>query len=157
MTPHPLAGTRALRALLPDVDLLRSDYSSRHPDAGNPAQRVRFGTSGHRGSSLNVAFNEAHVLAITQAICDHRRRQGISGPLFLGRDTHALSEPAFETALEVLIGNGVTVMTDDGDHFTPTPIISHAILTHNRHRISGLADGIIISPSHNPPEDGGLE
>jgi phosphoglucomutase len=157
MTPHPLAGTRAIRSLLPDVALLRSDYAARHPNASDPSQRVRFGTSGHRGSSLNGAFNEAHVLAITQAICDHRRRQGISGPLFLGRDTHALSEPAFETALEVLIGNGVTVMIDDGDHFTPTPIISHAILTHNRHRISGLADGIIISPSHNPPEDGGLK
>jgi phosphoglucomutase len=157
MTPHPLAGTRALRSLLPDVDLLRSEYASRHPDASDPAQRVRFGTSGHRGSSLNGAFNEGHVLAITQAICDHRRRQGISGPLFLGRDTHALSEPAFETALEVLVGNGVTVVVDDAERFTPTPVISHAILTHNRYRISGLADGIIISPSHNPPEDGGLK
>lgn len=157
MTPHPLAGTRALRSLLPDIDLLRNDYTARHPNAADPAQRVRFGTSGHRGSSLNGAFNEAHVLAITQAICEHRRRQGVSGPLFLGRDTHALSEPAFETALEVLIGNGVTVMIDDADRFTPTPVISHAILTHNRHRISGLADGIIISPSHNPPEDGGLK
>jgi phosphoglucomutase len=122
-----------------------------------PAQRVRFGTSGHRGSAFDTTFNEDHILAITQAICRYRASQGIDGPLFLGRDTHALSWPAFQVALEVLAANGVTVMIDDHDGYTPTPVISHAILTYNRSRKAGLADGIVITPSHNPPQNGGFK
>ena len=142
---------------LVDVVGLLNAYHDLRPDAAEPAQRVSFGTSGHRGSSLARTFNERHVLAITQAICDYRKNQGIDGPLYLGRDTHALSVPAFMTALEVLAANGVSTMIDDENGYTPTPAISHAILTHNRGRTSGLADGIVITPSHNPPEDGGFK
>src|SRR5262245_40914739 len=157
MNPHPLAGSRAPKDALVDVDRLRDDYYSRAPDFGDSTQRVRFGTSGHRGSSLRGTFNEGHVLAITQAICEYRSGQGISGPLYVGKDTHALSDPACRTALEVLAANGVDCAIDRSDGYTPTPAVSHAILTHNRGRASGLADGIVITPSHNPPEDGGFK
>jgi len=157
MSIHPLAGTTAPPAMLVDLGKLRDAYGSWMPDVNDPAQRVSFGTSGHRGSSLRGSFNEGHVLAITQAICDYRGHQAISGPLFIGRDTHALSEPAFGTALEVLVANGVETMVDQAGGYTPTPAISHAILCHNRGRDSGLADGIVITPSHNPPEDGGFK
>lgn len=157
MTLHPLAGKPAPKELLVDIDKLRKEYYARKPDITDSAQRVSFGTSGHRGSSLRGTFNEAHVLAITQAICDYRNSQGTNGPLYIGKDTHALSEPAFATALEVLAANGVEVMIDGDDGYTPTPAVSHAILTYNRGRTSGLADGIVITPSHNPPEDGGFK
>ena len=157
MKPHPLAGTRAPQDTLVDVDRLRDEYYSRTPDPADSAQRVRFGTSGHRGSSFHGTFNEAHVLAITQAICEYRSGQGISGPLYIGKDTHALSEPAFRTTLEVLAANGVECAIDRSGGYTPTPAVSHAILTHNRGRSSQLADGIVITPSHNPPEDGGFK
>jgi phosphoglucomutase len=157
MATHSLAGKPAPKELLVDVDQLRKEYHTRKPDVTDRAQRVSFGTSGHRGSSLRGAFNEAHVLAISQAICDYRKGQGITGPLYIGKDTHALSDPAFVTALEVLAGNGVDVMIDRADGYTPTPVVSHAILTYNRGRTSGLADGILITPSHNPPEDGGFK
>jgi phosphoglucomutase len=157
MTLHRLAGKAAPQDLLVDVERLRKEYYERQPDVADSTQRVSFGTSGHRGSSLRGAFNEAHVLAITQAICEHRRSQGISGPLYIGKDTHALSEPALATSLEVLAANGVDAMIDRDDGYTPTPAISHAILTHNRGRTSGVADGIVITPSHNPPEDGGFK
>jgi phosphoglucomutase len=154
---HPLAGKPAPRDLLVDVpDLLRR-YAADAPDPGDPAQRVSFGTSGHRGSSLRRSFNEAHILAVAQAVAEHRARAGIDGPLFLGRDTHALSEPAERTALEVLAANGVAVVVSQGGAPVPTPVISHAILVHNRGRTAGLADGIVITPSHNPPEDGGIK
>ncbi len=132
-------------------------YYSLHPDAAIPAQRVAFGTSGHRGSAFNDAFNDDHIAAITQAICDYRREQNTTGPLFLAQDTHALSEPAFATALEVLAANGIETMVDANLAYTPTPALSHAILTYNAHRKDGLADGIVITPSHNPPEDGGFK
>jgi phosphoglucomutase len=157
MTVHPLAGKPAPTALLVDVDALRRDYYARTLDPTDPTQRVSFGTSGHRGTSLRGTFNEAHVLAITQAICRYRQGRGITGPLFIGRDTHALSEPAFASALEVLTANGVETMIDGNGAPTPTPTVSHAILRHNHGRTSGLADGIIITPSHNPPEDGGFK
>ena len=157
MSIHPLAGTPAPHDLLADIGSLCDAYCSRKPDINDPAQRVSFGTSGHRGSSLRGTFNEAHVLAISQAICEYRSSHGISGPLFLGKDTHALSEPAFVSALEVLGANGVAVMVDRDNGYTPTPAISHAILTYNRGRSTGLADGIVITPSHNPPEDGGFK
>ncbi len=157
MSIHPLAGKPAPQNLLTDIGKLREAYFALTPDPGQPAQRVSFGTSGHRGSSLRSTFNEAHVLAISQAICDYRGSHGINGPLFLGKDTHALSEPAFVSALEVLGANGVAVMVDRDDGYTPTPAISHAILTYNRGRSAGLADGIVITPSHNPPEDGGFK
>jgi phosphoglucomutase len=157
MANHPLAGKPAPRDLLVDVDALRKEYYARQPDTSDVAQRVSFGTSGHRGSSLRGAFNEAHVLAITQAICEYRSKERINGPLYIGKDTHALSEPAFATALEVLAANGVEVMVDRDDGPTPTPAVSHAILIYNRGRRSGLADGIVITPSHNPPEDGGFK
>ena len=157
MSVHPSAGAQMRADQLVDVVGLRNAYHDLRPDAAEPAQRVSFGTSGHRGSSLARTFNERHVLAITQAICDYRKNQGIDGPLYLGRDTHALSVPAFMTALEVLAANGVSTMIDDENGYTPTPAISHAILTHNRGRTSGLADGIVITPSHNPPEDGGFK
>jgi phosphoglucomutase len=143
--------------MLVDVSKLVTAYYVERPDPGIPEQRVVFGTSGHRGSSLNLAFNEAHILATTQAICAYRRRHRISGPLFLGKDTHALSEPAFASALEVLAANRVDAMIADGEEYTPTPAISHAILTYNRGRKTALADGIVITPSHNPPEDGGFK
>jgi len=157
MSIHPLAGKPAPHNLLADLGKLRDAYSALKPDAANAAQRVSFGTSGHRGSSLRGTFNEAHVLAISQAICEYRASRGICGPLFLGKDTHALSEPAFVSALEVLVANGVAVMVDPNDGYTPTPAISHAILTYNRGRTADLADGIVITPSHNPPEDGGYK
>jgi phosphoglucomutase len=157
MTIHPLAGKPVPKDLLVDTDNLRREYYAHKPDFADRGQRVSFGTSGHRGSSLRSSFNETHVLAITQAICDYRRRQGISGPLYLGKDTHALSEPAFATALEVLAANSVETMIDSKAEYTPTPAVSHAILTFNVGRTTGLADGIVITPSHNPPEDGGLK
>ena len=143
--------------MLVDVDRLIDAYYDIKPDPNVPAQQVAFGTSGHRGSSLNGSFNEAHILATTEAICRHRRSHGIDGPLFIGKDSHALSEPATRSAIEVLVANGVSVLVDSADGLTPTPSISHAILTHNRDRIGGLADGIVVTPSHNPPEDGGFK
>jgi phosphoglucomutase len=157
MPLHPLAGHPAPRELLVNVPRLVSAYYTGRPVPEDPAQRVAFGTSGHRGSSLRNSFNEAHILAITQAICELRARRGIDGPLFLGMDTHALSEPALASALEVFAANGVKVRIQQGLGYTPTPVISHAILTHNRGRRAGLADGVVITPSHNPPEDGGLK
>ncbi|MEV5630041.1 phosphoglucomutase (alpha-D-glucose-1,6-bisphosphate-dependent) [Micromonospora tulbaghiae] len=154
---HPRAGQPARPADLVDVPRLVTAYYAEHPDPDDPAQQVSFGTSGHRGSSLRNAFNSDHILAVTQALCDYRREQGLSGPLFLGRDTHALSAPAEADALEVLAANDVTVLRDSRDGYTPTPAVSHAILTHNRGRTSGLADGIVITPSHNPPSDGGFK
>ncbi|SCL32713.1 phosphoglucomutase [Micromonospora nigra] len=154
---HPRAGQPAEPADLVDVPRLVTAYYAEHPDPADPAQQVSFGTSGHRGSSLRNAFNSDHILAVTQALCDYRRAQGLDGPLFLGRDTHALSAPAAVDALEVLAANGVTVLLDSRDGYTPTPAVSHAILTHNRGRTSGLADGIVITPSHNPPDDGGFK
>ncbi len=153
----PVAGLPATPDLLTDIPRLITAYFTLRPDIAVPSQRVAFGTSGHRGSSLDAGFNEAHVAAITQAICDQRRAQGIDGPLYLGLDTHALSIPAFTTALEVLAANGVETMIAAGDEYTPTPAISHAILTHNRGRTGGLADGIVITPSHNPPDSGGFK
>ena len=154
---HSLAGKPAPPSLLVDVPKLVTAYHSEQPDPSVPAERILFGTSGHRGSSLSRSFNERHVLAITEAICRYRTAQKIDGPLFLGWDTHALSEPARVSALEVLAANGVTVMLDANDGFTPTPVVSHAIIAHNRGRTTGLADGIVITPSHNPPEYGGFK
>src|SRR5215210_6196529 len=142
---------------LVNVPRLVAAYYAERPDPNVRDQRVAFGTSGHRGSSLKVAFNELHILATTQAICDYRRTQSIGGPLFLGIDTHALSEPAFASAMEVLAANDVEVMIDKDRGYTPTPVISHAILKHNAARRDGVADGIVITPSHNPPEDGGFK
>ena len=153
----PLAGKSAPAALLVDVPRLVTAYFALRPDPAEPAQRVAFGTSGHRGVSLEASFNEQHVLAITQAICESRRARGIDGPLYLGFDTHALSAPAYASALEVLAANGVEAAVAAGDEYTPTPAISHAILTHNRGRTAGLADGIVITPSHNPPDGGGFK
>ncbi|MCX6624995.1 MAG: alpha-D-glucose phosphate-specific phosphoglucomutase, partial [Acidobacteria bacterium] len=152
-----LAGQPATPNLLVNLPRLVTAYFTGKPDPSIPGQRVAFGTSGHRGSSLRLSFNESHILAITQALCEYRVVQAIDGPLFLGIDTHALSEPALASALEVLAANGVTVMIDDQDGHTPTPAISHAILTYNTGRTSGLADGVVITPSHNPPEDGGFK
>jgi phosphoglucomutase len=157
MTISPLAGQPAPAAMLVNVPKLVSAYYAEHPDAAVAAERVAFGTSGHRGSAFARTFNEAHILAITQAICNYRASHGMTGPLFLGIDTHALSEPAAISALEVLAANGVDVMIDRDRGYTPTPVISHAILRHNHGRTSGLADGIVITPSHNPPEDGGFK
>jgi phosphoglucomutase len=154
---NALAGKPAPESLLVDVPRLISAYYSERPNPALPAQRVVFGTSGHRGSAFENSFNEAHVLAISQAVCKYRKRQGIDGPLFLGFDTHALSAPAFANALEVLAGNGVEVIIAAGDEYTPTPAISHAILRYNLSRKSGLADGIVITPSHNPPDNGGIK
>jgi len=140
-----------------DLSALSAAYFARRPDPDNAAERVAFGTSGHRGSALDGAFNEVHICAITQAVCDWRAAHAVDGPLFLGRDTHALSEPAWLTAREVLAGNGVTVMIDAGGGFTPTPVISHAIVSHNRGRSDHRADGIVVTPSHNPPRDGGFK
>ncbi|CAN5792612.1 phosphoglucomutase (alpha-D-glucose-1,6-bisphosphate-dependent) [soil metagenome] len=151
------AGQPPDTAQLVDVAALTAAYYSRRPDPAVATERVAFGTSGHRGSSFSGSFNENHVLAITQAICLHRRQEGITGPLFIGIDTHALSRPAFDSALEVLAANGVDVMISRGAEFTPTPAVSLAILTHNRGRTEGLADGIVVTPSHNPPEDGGFK
>ncbi|MGD0209020.1 MAG: phosphoglucomutase (alpha-D-glucose-1,6-bisphosphate-dependent) [Verrucomicrobiota bacterium] len=157
MKISPLAGKPAPLGILVNVPRLITAYYTEVPDPSVPEQRVAFGTSGHRGSSFKLAFNEWHILAITQAICLYRKRQNISGPLYLGIDTHALSVPACATALEVLAANGVEVMIAEGDEYTPTPVISHAILTYNRGRKKGLADGIVITPSHNPPHDGGFK
>jgi phosphoglucomutase len=153
----PLAGRPAPASRLVDVAQLVRAYYDRRPDPSIPEQRVTFGTSGHRGSSLTAGFNEAHILATTQAICLYRTEQGITGPLFMGWDTHALSEPARASALEVLAANGVEVMLDAADGVTPTPVISQAIVAHNRGRTSGLADGIVVTPSHNPPDSGGFK
>jgi phosphoglucomutase len=157
MNVSPLAGKPVEPWMLVNIPRLITAYYAERPDPEIREQRVAFGTSGHRGSAFNKAFNEAHILAISQAICDYRTQQRIDGPLFLGMDTHALSEPAFATALEVLAANGVDVMIDRDRGYTPTPVISHAILTYNRGRKTGLADGIVITPSHNPPEDGGFK
>jgi phosphoglucomutase len=153
----PSAGEPAPASRLTNVPRLITAYYSLKPDPAVAAQRVAFGTSGHRGSSLESSFNEVHVLSITQAICDYRRQKGIAGPLFLGFDTHALSAPAFASAIEVLAANDVEVMTAADDEYTPTPAVSHAILTYNRGRTAGLADGIVITPSHNPPDSGGFK
>ena len=153
----PLAGKPAPKSILVDVSALLAAYSELAPDPSEPTQRVAFGTSGHRGSSFTRSFNAAHILAISQAICEYRKGQGIDGPLFIGADTHALSGPAFENALEVLAANGVETMVSRGGEFTPTPAVSHAILVYNRGRSSGLADGIVITPSHNPPDNGGFK
>ena len=157
MEVNPLAGTAPAASNLVNVPKLITSYYVEQPDPAVPAQRVVFGTSGHRGSAFNRAFNEWHILAITQAICAYRKRQRIKGPLFLGKDTHALSEPASASALEVIAANGVEVMIAANEEYTPTPAVSHAILVYNRGRKSGLADGIVITPSHNPPEDGGFK
>ena len=154
---NPRAGHPAELSMLVNVPRLITAYYAGRPDPALPAERVSFGTSGHRGSSLSNSFNEGHILAISQAICDYRREQGIKGPLFLAKDTHALSEPAYATALEVLAANDVDVMIDREDGYTPTPVLSHAILTHNRQPRTERADGIVITPSHNPPEDGGFK
>lgn len=157
---HPRAGERALPEDLVDVDALLDAYHDVHPDPSDPDQAVVFGTSGHRGSALDGRFNEDHIAAITQAIVELRAGEGIHGPLFLGRDTHALSRPAFDTAVEVLVANGVEVLIDSQDAFTPTPALSHAILVHNRGLTAadrGRADGIVVTPSHNPPRDGGFK
>ncbi len=157
MAQSPLAGKPATKDMLVDLDRLERAYFAARPDPADPAQRVSFGTSGHRGSSLRGSFNEAHILAISQAICDYRQAHSVTGPLFIGKDTHALSIPAQRTTLEVLAANDVTAVIQRDDGFTPTPVISHAILTHNRGRSDRLADGIVITPSHNPPEDGGFK
>ena len=157
MKVNPLAGKPAPPAMLANIPKLVTAYYADLPDFSVPAQRVAFGTSGHRGSAFEKSFNEGHVLAISQAICDYRKQQGIDGPLFLGIDTHALSVPACASALEVLAANAVEVMLAGKDEYTPTPVISHAILAYNRGRATGLADGIVITPSHNPPADGGFK
>ena len=155
--PSPLAGKTIEASALVNVPRLVTAYFTGKPDPALPSQRVAFGTSGHRGSAFDTAFNEAHILAISQAICLHRRQRGITGPLFIGIDTHALSEPALASALEVFAANHVDAMIDEHGGYTPTPVISHAILSYNRNRTSGLADGVVITPSHNPPEDGGFK
>ena len=157
MEANERAGQPAADADLVDVAALVTAYYAEHPDPAEPGQRVAFGTSGHRGSAFRLSFNEDHIAATTQAICDYRARAGITGPLFIGRDTHALSEPAFVTALEVLAANDVDVLADSGGGYTPTPSLSRAILMHNEGRVGGLADGIVVTPSHNPPEDGGFK
>src|SRR6266704_3291123 len=157
MAISPLAGKPAPKELLVDVARLEREYFERRPDMSDPNQRVSFGTSGHRGSPLRGTFTEAHILAITQAICDYRRGQGTDGPLYMGKDTHALSGPAQRTALEVLAANGVETIIQRDDGVTPTPVISWAILVYNRGRQEHLADGIVVTPSHNPPEDGGFK
>ncbi|MDQ2800530.1 MAG: phosphoglucomutase, alpha-D-glucose phosphate-specific, partial [Armatimonadota bacterium] len=154
---HPLAGQPAPRELLVNVPRLVSAYYTQTPDPAEPAQQVSFGTSGHRGSSLQSSFNEAHILAICQAVCEMRQGAGINGPLFLGMDTHALSEPALSTALEVFAANSVEVMVQEGRGYTPTPVISHAIFTCNANQSNGRADGVVLTPSHNPPEVGGFK
>lgn len=157
MNVNPMAGKPANASMLVNVPKLITAYYSERPDPAVPAERVVFGTSGHRGSAFERSFNEWHILAVAQSICEYRKTNGIDGPLFLGIDTHALSEPAFASALEVLAANGIDVMIAEGTSYTPTPAVSHAILTYNRGRQKGLADGIVITPSHNPPEDGGIK
>jgi len=155
--PNPAAGKPVAASALANIPKLVTAYFAAKPDPADPAQRVAFGTSGHRGSSLKHSFNEDHILATTQAICDHRREAGLTGPLFVGIDTHALAEPALASAIEVFAANGVDIMVDARGGYTPTPVISHAILSYNKGRSSGLADGVVITPSHNPPEDGGYK
>jgi phosphoglucomutase len=157
MSTHPNAGKLAPKDLLIDVSRLEAAFYESKPDPSDPNQLVSFGTSGHRGTSSNATFTEAHILAITQAICEYRRDQGITGPLFMGKDTHALSRPAERVALEVLAGNGIETFIQRNDGFTPTPVISHAILGYNKGRSEGLGDGIVVTPSHNPPTDGGFK
>jgi len=157
VTVHKLAGKPAPHELLVNIPRLISAYYTNKPDTGNPHNMVSFGTSGHRGSSFKNSFNEDHVLAICQAICELKESRDITGPLYVGMDTHALSEAAFGTAIEVFAGNGTDIMIQSGPGYTPTPVISHAILTYNQNRTSGLADGVVITPSHNPPEDGGFK
>jgi phosphoglucomutase len=157
MAIHELAGQPAPKSVLADISKLISAYHTQKPDVSDPAQQVSFGTSGHRGSSLKNTFNEDHILAISQAICEYRASKNITGPLFMGMDTHALSEPALATAIEVFAAAGVTLMIQKDLGYTPTPVISHAILTYNRGRKDGMADGVVITPSHNPPEDGGFK
>src|ERR1700738_4033196 len=157
MSTHPNAGKPAPKDILIDVSRLEAAFYEGKPDPTDPNQLVSFGTSGHRGTSSNATFTEAHILAITQAICEYRRSQGITGPLFMGKDTHALSRPAERVALEVLAGNGIETFIQRDDGFTPTPVISHSILGYNRGRSEGLADGIVVTPSHNPPTDGGFK
>jgi len=157
MSVHELAGKPAPRSILANIPRLMSAFYTHEPDASDPSQRVAFGTSGHRGSSLRNSFNEAHILAVSQAVCEYRKAKDISGPLFMGMDTHALSEAALTTAIEVFAANGIDVMIQKDRRYTPTPVISHAILTYNRGRKTGLADGVVITPSHNPPEDGGFK
>src|SRR5271165_7188257 len=157
MTISPLAGKPAPKEMLVDLVRLEREYFARRPDLDNPEQLVSFGTSGHRGSPFRGSFTEAHILAITQAICDYRRAHGIDGPLYMGKDTHAVSGPAQCTAHEVLAANRVQTIIQQGDGVTPTPVISHEILVNNRARTEHLADGIVITPSHNPPEDGGFK
>jgi len=157
MTLSPLAGKPAPKEMLVDLPRLEREYFERDPDLADPGQRVSFGTSGHRGSPFRGSFNEAHIRAITQAICDYRGAHGTDGPLYMGKDTHALSEPAQRTALEILAANGVETVIQQNNGFTPTPVVSHAILVHNRGRRDQRADGIVITPSHNPPEDGGFK
>jgi phosphoglucomutase len=154
---HPRAGRPAEPSDLVNVARLVTAYYTEHPDPSIPEQRVAFGTSGHRGSALRQGFNDDHIAAIAQAVCEHRTAASVDGPLYLGRDTHALSEPAFVTALEVLTANDIAVLVDSRNGYTPTPAISRAILAHNSGRSSGLADGIVVTPSHNPPEDGGVK
>ncbi|MDA9431913.1 phosphoglucomutase (alpha-D-glucose-1,6-bisphosphate-dependent) [Bradyrhizobium sp. CCBAU 51627] len=153
----PAAGKPVAPSALANVPRLVTAYFAGRPDAADPAQRVAFGTSGHRGTSLKNSFNEGHILATTQAICDYRKEKGLTGPLFIGIDTHALAEPALASAVEVFAANGVDIMIDKDGGYTPTPVISHAILTYNKGRTSGLADGVVVTPSHNPPEDGGYK
>src|SRR6266481_5631220 len=153
----PLAGKPAPKEMLVDLARLEREYYERQPDIDDPNQLVSFGTSGHRGSSLRGTFTESHILAITQAVCDFRRSKGTDGPLYMGKDTHALSGPAQRTALEVLAANNITTIIQRDDGVTPTPVISRAIIVHNRGLKRGVADGIVITPSHNPPEDGGLK
>ena len=157
MTVHELAGKPPPRSLLVNIPRLVSAYYTHKPDISDPSQRVGFGTSGHRGTPLNNSFNEDHILAISQAICEYRQTKNITGPLFMGKDTHGLSEPALASGLEVFAAAGITVMIQEGFGYTPTPVISHAILTHNRGKKQGLADGVVITPSHNPPQDGGFK
>src|SRR5689334_16569927 len=154
-TPTP--GQPVPASALANIPQLVTAYFASKPDPADPTQRVAFGTSGHRGTSLKNSFNENHILATTQAICDHRRETGLTGPLFIGIDTHALAEPALASAVEVFAANGVDIMIDERGGYTPTPVISHAILSYNKGRTSGLADGVVITPSHNPPEDGGYK
>ena len=157
MSTHPLAGKPAPKDLLIDVSKIEETFYSSKPDPSDPNQLVSFGTSGHRGTSSNATFTEAHILAIMQAICEYRHNEGITGPLFMGKDTHALSRPAERVALGVLAANEVETFIQSGDGFTPTPVISRAILTHNQGRSDHFADGIVITPSHNPPTDGGIK
>ena len=159
MSTHPLAGQPAPRELFTNIPKLVSAYYTEHPDAADIAQQISFGTSGHRGTSTPAAasFNEDHILAVCQALCEYRQKEGISGPMFIGKDTHALSEPAEATAIEVFAANSLQIRIPSGQIYTPTPVISHAILSYNRGRTTGLADGVVITPSHNPPTDGGFK